>query len=188
MTRDVTQTSPATLGVVVDDRPTLIEGTFVQEPRAEVYRGLISVLAPMAHRVLLVERLQHTHDGVIFSGLTNAGERFRLALDPWCVVAEERSVWPGTTLLSSTALVREYTPSCEVISALRTTVEGLYEWQGGLPEDLAFLRENGGEAMMFVISHESDGCVVLRPEERDRLLQECPGIKNCIEWPPSGLR
>jgi hypothetical protein len=83
--------------------------------------------------------------------------------------------------------VREYTLSTEVISAVQTTVEGLYEWQGGLPEDLALLRA-GGADMMFGISHENDGAVTLHPEEQDRLLQECPGIADCIEWRPSGLR
>ena len=81
-------------------------------------------------------------------------------------------------------MVREYRPSEEVVAALQTTVGGLYEWQGGLPEDLSFLRGDG-EAMMFAISHENDGGVVLHPEERDRLLRECPGIVSCIEWRPS---
>jgi hypothetical protein len=169
------------------DAPKLMAGTFVREPRAEIYRGLIGVLATMAQRALLVERIMHTQDGVIFGGFSPEGERLRLRLDPWCVVEEERSEWPGTRLLSSTVLVREYTLSTEVISALQTTVEGLYEWQGGLPEDLALLRE-GGADLMFATSHESDGAVTLHPEERDQLLRECPGIADCIEWRPSGLR
>jgi hypothetical protein len=173
---------------VIDDRSTLVEGTFAQEPRAGVYRRLISVLAPMAHRALLVERILHTNDGVVFGGFSPEGERLHLRIHPWCAVEEERSEWPGTQLLGgATALVREYALSSEVISALQTTVEGLYEWQGGLPEDLAFLRENG-EPMMFAISHENDGGVTLHPEERERLLRECPEIASCLEWHPSGLR
>ncbi|HEV3193735.1 MAG TPA: hypothetical protein VGY54_24690 [Polyangiaceae bacterium] len=172
---------------MVDDRPKLLEGTFIAEPRGEVYRGLISFLATTAHRALLVERVLHTQDGTVLGGFSPEGEHLRVRLDPWCVVEEQRSEWPGTRLLRSTALVREYAPSAEVISALQTSVEGLYEWQGGLPEDLAFLREDG-EAMMLAISHESDGCVVLYREEWDRLLQECSGIARCLERSPSGFR
>lgn len=170
----------------MDDRPKLLYGTFIREPRAEAYVGLISVLATMAHRALLVERVLHTHDGVVFGGFSPEGERLHLRIHPWCAVEEERSEWPGTQLWGgATALVREYALSSEVISALQTTVEGLYEWQGGLPEDLAFLRQDG-EDMMFAISHENEAGVTLYPEERDRLLQECPSIASCIEWSPSG--
>jgi hypothetical protein len=180
--------APDTLGVVVEHGPKLLEGTFIREPRAETYRGLISVLATMAHRALLAERILHTHDGVVFGGFSPEGERLHLRIHPWCAVEEERSEWPGTQLLGgATALVREYALSSEVISALQTTVEGLFEWQSGLPEDLAFLREDG-EAMMFAISHENDGGVALHPEERERLLRECPEITSCLEWHPSGLR
>jgi hypothetical protein len=173
---------------VVDDRPTLIEGTFVREPREDVYRGLIAVLATMAHRALLVEHVLHTNDGVYFGNFSPEGERLRLRLDPWRVIEEERSEWPGTRLFGgATVLVREYILSSEVVLALQTAVDGLYEWQGGLPEDLALLRENG-EDMMFGISHENDGAVALHAEERDRLLRECPGIADCIEWRRSALR
>jgi hypothetical protein len=127
----------------------------------------------------------HLNGDEVIGNLSPDGERLRLRLDPWCVVEEERSEWPGTS--GPTVMVREYALSSEVISALQTTVEGLYEWQNGLPEDLAFLRENG-EDMMFGISHENDGALALHPRERDRLLRECPGIADCIEWRPSGLR
>ena len=167
---------------MVSDDPNMIYGSFVREPRDEVYRGLIGVLATMAHRVLLVEHVLHLNDDKVLGNFSPHGERLRLRLDPWCVIEEERSEWPGTS--GPIVMVREYRPSTEVVAALQTTVGGLYEWQGGLPEDLAFLREDG-EAMMFAISHENEGCIVLHPEERDRLLRECPGIEGCIEWRPS---
>jgi hypothetical protein len=165
------------------DATKLIEGTFVREPRDEVYRGLVATLATMAHRALLVERVLHLNDNKVMGNFSPDGEQLRLRLDPWCIIEEQRSKWPGTR--GPTVMVREYTLSSEVVSALQMTVGGLYEWQRGLPEDLAFLREDG-EAMMFAISHESDGCVLLRPDERDRLLRECSGIASCIEWCPSG--
>jgi hypothetical protein len=156
--------------------PKLIEGTFVREPRGETYRRLIAILATMADRALFIERILHTHDGVVLGGFSPEGERLRLRLDPWCIVEEERSEWPGTRLLGgATVLVREYTLSSEVILVLQTSVAGLYEWQGGLPEGLALLRE-GGADMMFGISHEDDGAVTLYPAEWDRLFRECPGI------------
>lgn len=155
----------------------MIYGTFVREPREDVYRALVAVLGAMAHRVLLVER----HDVTISGGLHPEGERILSILLPSCVIEEERSAWPGTQLLNSTALVREYISSPDVVVALQSAVDGLYEWQGGLPEDLAFLRENG-EDMMFAISHEEEGWLSLHHEERDRLLRECPGIDECIEW------
>jgi hypothetical protein len=83
--------------------------------------------------------------------------------------------------LGGTALVREYTLSDEVISVLQTSVNGLYEWGGDLPEDLSLVRSNG-EALMFGISHEQDGGLVLYPEERARLLSACPGLGECIRW------
>ena len=129
----------------------------------------------MAHRIFLVER----------DWITDEGKRFCVRLEPWCVSASARSAWPGTQHFGSDiAVVREFTPSSEAISGLQTTVLGLFEWLRGLPEDLAFLREDR-EAMMFAISHESDGSVALRPEERDRLLRESPGIADCIEWQQS---
>lgn len=161
----------------------MICGTFVREPREDVYRALVAALGAMAHRVLLVERILHTHDGTILGGLDPEGERILSSLLPSRVIEEERSTWPGTQLLNSTALVREFTSSPHVIAALQSAVDGLYEWQAGLPEDLAFLRENG-EDMMFAISHEEEAWLSLHREERDRLLRECPGINECIEWRP----
>jgi hypothetical protein len=78
-------------------------------------------------------------------------------------------------------LVREYTLSGEVISTLQTTVEGLYDWEGDLPEDLAFLRPDG-DALMFAISHERDGGVSLHAAERARLLRDCPSLEQFIRW------
>ena len=40
--------------------------------------------------------------------------------------------------------------------------------------------------MILAISHENEG-VTLDPEERDRLLQECPSIASCMDWSPSGF-
>jgi hypothetical protein len=161
----------------------MIYATFVREPREKVYRALVATLGAMAHRVLLVEHIMHTDRGTIFGGLNPEGERILSSLLPSRVLEEERSAWPGTQLLNSTALVREFTCSPDVIATLQSSVEGLYEWQAGLPEDLAFLRENG-EDMMFATSHEEEGGLNLNHEERDRLLRECPGIDECIEWRP----
>lgn len=161
----------------------MIYGTFVREPRDDVYKALVAVLGAMAHRVLLVERTLHTHDGTIFGGIRPEGERILSSLLPSLVIEEERPAWPGTRLLNSTALVREYVSSPDVIAAIQSAVDGLYEWQAGLPEDLAFLRENG-EDLMFAISHEEEGWLSLHHEERDRLLRECPGIDDYIEWRP----
>jgi hypothetical protein len=164
----------------------MIYGTFIREPREDVYRALVAALGAMAHRVLLVERILHTHDGTSLGGLDPKGERILSSLLPSRVIEEERSTWPGTRLLNSTALVREFTSSPDVIAALQSAVDGLYEWKAGLPEDLAFLRENG-EDMMFAISHEEEAWLSLHREERDRLLRECPGINDCIEWRPGKL-
>jgi hypothetical protein len=179
---------------VVQDAVKRIEGTFVREPRGEIYRGMIAVLATMAQRALLIERILHTSDGTLLGNLSPEGKRLRQRLDPWCAGEEQRSEWPGTRLLGrATVLVREYTLSSEVILALQSAVDGLYEWQGGLPEDLALLREDG-EALMFGIAHEEDGCVLLQAGERDRLIRECPGIADVIDvvsqraprWPLTG--
>lgn len=158
----------------------MVHGRFIGEPRGHVYRGLVAALGATAHRILFVERIMHTHDGRILGGFDTEGERLRLALQPWCVIEEERSAWPGTVTEGS-VLVREYTVSLELIATLQSAVDGLYEWQAGLPEDLAFLRESG-EDMMFATSHEEDGALTLHAEERDRLLRECPAVDECIEW------
>jgi hypothetical protein len=159
----------------------MIEGTFVEEPRGLVYRNLIAALAPMADRALLVERTIEVERGRVLGSLRGNGEALRLKLQPWCVAEDMRSGWPGTTLLGSTALVREYTLSDSVVGLLQVSVDGLYEWRGDLPQDLALVRPKG-EALMLAISHEREGGLALYPDERARLLSACPGLDACVEW------
>ncbi len=140
---------------------------------------MIAALAPFAQRALLVER---DEEG---PGVRGEGEALLRKLEPWCVVEARRSEWPGTRLFGHTALVREYTLSPEVVSALQSAVDGLYGWIGDLPEDLSLVRSNG-EALLFGISHEKDGGVALSPEERDELLRACPGLGDCVRWHDPG--
>jgi len=151
----------------------VIGAYFIHEPRGQVYRDLLAALAPLADRALLVVRT--------YTQLSNDGERVLEQMSRWHTLEEERSDWPGTHLLGSTASIYEYAICREAIAILQSTVEGLYEWQAPLPEDLAFLRADRS-VILYSTGHEEDGGLSLHPSERDALLRECPGIIDCVEW------
>ncbi len=152
----------------------IVYGYFSREPRGTLYVDLISALGSMAPRILLVIRREVE--------LSDEGKALLEELAPSCTSVTQRAEWPGTKLHgNATAEVREYSTSRDVLSALSRATSGLYGWQSGLPEDLAFIRDDGA-ALMDTIAHEGEGGLSLTCRERDKLLSECPSIAEYVEW------
>jgi hypothetical protein len=85
------------------------------------------------------------------------------------IASDQRSDWPGTSLLAGAALVNEYALEDASVSILTTTVAGLYEWVAPLPEDLCLLRA-GGAPWLVSVAHEQDAYIeATRGELRDLL-------------------
>jgi hypothetical protein len=150
----------------------MIIGRFIHEPREALYRDLLTALAPMAERALLVRKAY---------GTSRDGDKVLEQLSPGWLLSEQRSEWPGTKLMSSTEEVNEYSVGPELTEILRTAVSGLYEWQAPFPEDLALLRADHS-VVLYTVGHEEEGGLSLYPAERDALMREYPGINGCIEW------
>lgn len=149
-----------------------VAGDFDREPQGAEYSGLVEVLATFSHRAVLMTR-HHSSPGPADALLRRLG--------PWCIVTEERSQWPNTGLRPpNTQLVHEFHLSPEVIVALSTSVNRLY-WGSGLPEDLAFLREDGS-VVLFSTTHEEEAGLCLSDEERTLLEARCPWLATFVTW------
>jgi hypothetical protein len=151
----------------------LIAGDFEREPRLATYVGLIRVIATISHRALVITRQYN-----VSSDTDALLERLR----PWCWASEERSYWPNTVLREPNAeLVHEFLLSTEVIGAITSFVDGLYEWRAPLPEDLALLREDGS-VVLFSTAHEEEGGLCLSSDEKKLVETRCPAIAELVSW------
>lgn len=133
------------------------------EPRGDDYAGLLRAMLHVCDRALLVVR-----DGI---AVNLACERKLAHLAAWRLRSDRRAAWPGTTLLSGSALVTEYRFDEEACAVLTELADGLYDWQQpSAPEDLALVREDG-RAALVTVAHERDGYLDLTREELARLDQ-----------------
>lgn len=150
-----------------------VAGDFDREPQLDQYAGLVKILAAISHRALLMTRHYHV------SGPTEAMLR---RLGPSYLVREERSQWPNTQLRSpNTEIIHEFRLSPEVVLALSESVNRLYGWASGLPEDLAFLREDGS-VVFFSTTHEEEAGLCLSRDEKDLLEAGCPWLADYVSW------
>lgn len=141
----------------------------LEEPKGEVYRGLIRASQSYGDRFLLVVNSSLGPDALARS--------FVDELEPYVLDQSQETEWPGTKLLGNdTALVSSFSLVPETVEILAKTVEGLFDWiEPGLPEDLCILRTDG-RPWLVTISHEHDGYFELSGEEEETLTSEIPGL------------
>lgn len=135
----------------------------IEEPQGTLYRALLDYCNAHAQIVLLVLREVDWIEPPAREFL----ERFRSIL----ISQEQATEWPGTRLTSGTATIFRYHITSDLIDYLKTTVEGLYEWQQPeCLEDLCFLRQDG-TPLLVTIAHENDAYLELTSEEHKDLLR-----------------
>lgn len=156
----------------------MVSGRLVTEPQGQLYRDFVAALATMADRFLLVQ-----HSTSIVGTTVEEGAIFA-ALEPWCVLMEDRAEWPGTTRAPGARAqqpIYEYVTASGAIAVLQRAVSGLYEWLTPRPEDLAFLRKDGS-VILYSVAHEQEAGLSLTPIERESLGRMCPSIGQSVEW------
>jgi hypothetical protein len=159
--------------IVAMPKVSLIRVEFCKEPRGQIYADLIATLRMVAVRSLLVVRYD--------LAVSDRGWSLLSRMEPWRTSITRRARWPGTELFGgATAEVHEHHLSEELVSILRTAVEGLYEWRNGFPEDLALIREDG-QAILETTAHEEQAALSLEPLEWDKLMERCPAIASYLE-------
>jgi hypothetical protein len=142
---------------------------FINEPRGDVLRRLMGAVAALSTSSILVIRDE--------LGLSDTAMSLLSALEPHLVERQRSSSWPGTSLLDEKATVIRFLHSA-VLDQLLSAAEGLYEWQQpSLPEDLAFLRDDG-TALLASISHEQDAFLEVSDDEYQALVQQVPELSQ----------
>jgi hypothetical protein len=112
--------------------------------------------------------------------LSPAGQKLLATLEPFLLERKQAPSWPGTTLLNDQATVLRFGINDSVMEDLRNASDGLFGWQQPkLPEDLAFLRDDG-TAMLGSICHEHDAYLDLSDEEYQDLLRSVPEIGDIL--------
>ncbi len=97
-------------------------------------------------------------------------------LEPCLLQERTVSEWPGTKLLSGTAMLREYTLSQATVTILGRAAQGLYDWcQPSRPEDLVLWRASN-VPWLVTIAHERDAYFEVAPAEREALLRAMPSL------------
>ena len=133
------------------------------EPSGITYRNLIDFSAHVCIASVLVVRPSLE--------LSERGHALLKRLEPFLISKEERSSWPGTTLLCGRrATVYRHMLSAPVVAILRDTAGGLFDWQQpSLPEDLCLIRSDGSP-WLISIAHERYGELLLSDTEKAELL------------------
>ena len=147
--------------------------TLTREPRGDLYRALLVEALRQCNRFSLVQRSECIVDESAKALLAELSPHLR----------EERSAseWPGTKLLSDTAILREYELSEATLAILGSAAAGLYDWcQPRRPEDLTFWRASR-EPWLVTIAHERDAYFEVTPAEWDELLRRVPALSSAIE-------
>lgn len=145
---------------------------FLEEPRADILRGLLRWLATHSLKVSLVVRK--------YLGLNPDGEALLARLRPHIVAQMESSSWPGTTLFEDVATVLELGAVDDVVEEVLRAAIGLCEWkQPALPEDLAFIRSDGA-AILTSIARERDAYLSITTTEYAALAQSVPDVVRLL--------
>src|SRR5687767_7695832 len=132
----------------------------------EAYASLLQEALSACESFTLVVR--HSMD------LDDSERKVLNRLQPFLIAQEEKSEWPGTQLLDSTAQVNSYELTPLAAEVLAEAASGLFSWtQPELPEDLCLFRA-GGEPWLVTTAHEEDGFMVLSAEEAKALTKEFP--------------
>lgn len=145
----------------------------VREPRGKRLRRLIHALAQHGSTVLMV-----VQDDL---GLSDPAEALLTRLRPYLQEETRGSSWPGTTLLyGHAATIRRFRLTRGVVAAVVAAADGLYAWQQPtLPEDLAFLREDG-TPILTSVCHEHLAHLEVTDEEWESLSIAAPGIRSIV--------
>lgn len=128
-------------------------------------------LSRRAARLWLVERPE--------LGLSQVAARCSTTfLRPWLESEERRSVWPGTHLLDSTAIVRSYLVTPRSIHLVLDAGSGTFNaWvQPALPEDLCLYRADGAPCLVTT-AHEDYAEVRPDSQEARALVAALPGVR-----------
>lgn len=152
--------------------------TFSTEPRGELLSQLFNFLGGRTTTILMV--LRNDLD------LDPGGQQLLAMLEPFLLERKRSSSWPGTTLLNDQATVLRFGINDSVLEALRNASDGLFGWQQPkLPEDLAFVRDDGTE-MLGSICHEHDAYLDLSREEYQELLLSVGEVGGILGVPGDG--
>ena len=147
----------------------------INEPRGNLLRRLLRAVAEHSSSAILVLR-----DDL---GVSDTAISLLSALEPHVIERRRSASWPGTTLLNEEATTIRFRPIAPVLDQLLSVAEGLYEWQQpALPEDLAFLREDG-TALLASISHERDAFLDLDDDEYRALIRVIPELPDLTRLP-----
>lgn len=127
---------------------------FIAEPTGATYEALVDFCCALSSRMIFVVR--DTHPNI---------EAALDVLRPDLISIERVRRWPGTELLyggEATAYRHRVTPHLR--SVLKAQVTSLFEWNGFLPEDPCFFRDDE-TVLLTTISHEKEAYLVLSDEE-----------------------
>lgn len=167
----------------------------VEEPRGEVYRGLLGYLSQLCPLFLLLTNPSDT--------LGEQGRAVLQALSPVLVERRRTLYWPGTSPSSSGELEEwglEFAPTVylfrlteQSLSILLTVANGLWDWEEpDLPENLCLLRANREPCLVSSVADQF-AYLYLTPSEMEGLLREIPQLRfepvpEDEEWeePPYG--
>ena len=147
---------------------------FVREIRNEDYRRLLSAAVPFCDLAVLVVPSEPEHRDWCAETVE--------ALRPFLRLHEFRSQsWPGTVSWDDPAWIYWLDYSAEAAAALGTQVDGLYGWElnGGRPEDLALLCEDGREFLASV-AHEQASWMWLTDNEYEGLCEQIPELASLL--------
>lgn len=113
--------------------------------------------------------------------LSPRGKEVLNQLTPFLYKMEMKLEWPGTILLRNAVPVYTYHFVQDSVEILKSSTEGLYQWQRpDLPDDLCLLRFDESP-WLVTIAHESDSYFELTEEEMDRLVKALPAYASIIQ-------
>lgn len=155
----------------------------VEEPRGEVYRGLLSALSPLCSFVLFTLRPRQEASLLAKAVLAQL----------WEDILEVRvsTSWPGTGFEDSYAVLEEDNEyaakyAAEVyllhltersLHVLLTVAEGLYDWEfPQLPENLCLLRSDR-QACMWSAVPDRFAYVYVTDTEMRGIVRQVPGLR-----------
>lgn len=151
----------------------------IQEPRGDVYRGLVSALSPLCSFVLFTLRYRQEA-----SPLAKAVLAY-LSAD--IAVVRVSTSWPGTGSSDSFSDL-EYDEKCAAVvyvfhltertlSVLLTLAQGLYEWEfPNLPENLCLLRPDR-QACLWSAIPDRFAYLYLTDTEMQHVLKQVPNLQ-----------
>lgn len=155
----------------------------IEEPRGEIYRGLISALSPLCSFVLFTLRLRQEPSSLakaVIAQLSGDLSEVRVTTS-----------WPGTGSGDSCAALErdeEYAAKYAAVvylfhlteralSVLLTLPEGLYEWEfPDLPENLCLLRADR-QACLWSVVPDRFAYLYLTDAEIQHVLKRVPNLR-----------